>query len=228
MVSRGFHGNHRIILTATDAPMASAWKEFCDGLAGVTIHRGSIFDVQADAYVSPANSFGFMDGGIDLAYVMELGGRIERAVQNAICEEHFGELPVGQAVIVPTDHTKVPFLIAAPTMRVPMKLPKTTVNPYLAARAVLNLIHPKNLFTVDSCRLVSNVVRTVAFPGLGTGVGGVDPRVCARQVAEAIRRVFLGDNEFPENWLAAQTQHQRLYLSSATRDLQQPAPPSSN
>lgn len=33
------------------------------------MHEGSILDVEGDALVSPVNSFGFMDGGIDRAYV---------------------------------------------------------------------------------------------------------------------------------------------------------------
>ena len=57
-----------IILSAIDARLADAWKEFCGDLPGVTFHRGSILDLTCKAIVSPANSFGFMDGGIDIWY----------------------------------------------------------------------------------------------------------------------------------------------------------------
>lgn len=57
-----------IILTALDGPLADAWSTHCGGLDFVKIHRGPIFDVKCDAVVSPANSFGFMDGGIDRLY----------------------------------------------------------------------------------------------------------------------------------------------------------------
>ena len=55
-----------IVLAAVESELADAWERFCGDLDGVRVHRGSILDVNCDAVVSPANSFGFMDGGIDL------------------------------------------------------------------------------------------------------------------------------------------------------------------
>jgi hypothetical protein len=52
-----------------------------------------------------------------------------------IHDGHAGELVVGTADIVETGHAAIPFLIAAPTMRVPMVWHGST-NAYLAARAV--------------------------------------------------------------------------------------------
>ena len=63
----------RITLTATDDALASAWEQHCGDLESVRVHRGSILDVDCDAVVSPANSFGFMDGGIDMAYSQHFG-----------------------------------------------------------------------------------------------------------------------------------------------------------
>lgn len=37
-------------------------------MAQVSIHEGSILDLEVDALVSPGNSFGYTDGGIDLEY----------------------------------------------------------------------------------------------------------------------------------------------------------------
>jgi O-acetyl-ADP-ribose deacetylase (regulator of RNase III) len=39
-------------------------------------------------------------------------------------------------------------------------------------------------------RRVRDVVRTIALPGLGTGVGGLSPQVCAEQVGRALEEVF--------------------------------------
>jgi len=95
-----------------------------------------------------------------------------------------------------------------------------TVNPYLATRAVLLLVKHG---TFDEGALagmpISDLVQTVAFPGLGTGVGQVPQEVCARQVRRAIEEVLLGDNEFPTSWSDAQERHQRLY-GDRVRDLQ--------
>jgi hypothetical protein len=63
----------QITLTAVEDELAEAWQRFCGDLDFVKVHHGSIFDSQADAYVSPANSFGFMDGGIDMMYSQRFG-----------------------------------------------------------------------------------------------------------------------------------------------------------
>ena len=107
----------RIILTAIDKPLADAWQRYCGDLRFVTVHHGPIFDVACDAVVSPANSFGFMDGGIDRLYTEFFGRGVQDRLQDCIRGCHHGELLVGQAEVVATDHPATPFLIAAPTMR---------------------------------------------------------------------------------------------------------------
>src|SRR5437016_5649909 len=114
-----------IILTAREPELADAWQQFCGDLDCVTIFNGSIFDVNCDAVVSPANSFGFMDGGIDALYTQRFGRQVQERLQDLIRQHHHGELLVGTAEIVDTDYPPIPFLIAAPTMRVPMILHNT-------------------------------------------------------------------------------------------------------
>ena len=58
----------KIVLTAVEGPLAPAWQRWCGDLRCVKVHQGSIFDAACDAVVIPANSFGFMDGGIDRLY----------------------------------------------------------------------------------------------------------------------------------------------------------------
>lgn len=204
----------QIILTAVDEPLALAWEEYCGDLANVTIHRGSILDVPCDAVVSPANSFGFMDGGIDLLYMHYFAADIQMIVCRAVYKRHAGELVVGNATIVATEDRAIPYLVAAPTMRVPIDLPADTVNPYLAARAVLLLVGQSTF--PDGAHVgepIADYVKTIAFPGLGTGVGRVRPRVCAQQVRAAIlgvRAVLTGTHRLPESWTYAQATHKAL------------------
>jgi len=105
----------KVVLTAVDEPLAAAWEAFCGDVEGVDVYRGSILDVDCDAVVSPANSFGFMDGGIDALYMAYFGGNIQFLVRQAIYERHHGELVVGTAEIVGTGDRAIPYLIAAPT-----------------------------------------------------------------------------------------------------------------
>jgi O-acetyl-ADP-ribose deacetylase (regulator of RNase III) len=176
------------VLCAVDETLARAWLSVLDKVDGsIRVHRGSVLDVIAQAIVSPANSFGWMRGGIDAVYARAFPG-VEQNVRSAVLALHGGELPIGEAIVVPTGETAPAWLISAPTMREPGEhLPAHTVHPYLAARAVFlkwrdgRLEHGIN---------VRSVVDTIAMPGLGTGVGGVSPETCARQVAAAWEDVF--------------------------------------
>jgi O-acetyl-ADP-ribose deacetylase (regulator of RNase III) len=141
-------------------------------------------------------------------------------LQKLIREKHHGELLIGTAEIVETDNLRVPFLIAAPAMRVPMIL-QDTVNPYLAARAVLLLVQYGTFARgIYEGERIADVVRTVAFPGLAAGVvGTVGPNTCAHQVRVAIEEVLLGKGAFPQTWDEASEWHQKLY-TDRVRDLQ--------
>jgi O-acetyl-ADP-ribose deacetylase (regulator of RNase III) len=210
----------KIVLAALEQdPLGDAWQRHCADLSEVVVHRGSILDLDVDAVVSPANSFGFMDGGIDHRYSHHFGWDLQRRLQEQIQTRHYGELLVGAAEIVETGNMRIPFMIAAPTMRVPMILSET-INPYLAARAALLLIK-HGTFTVGSLagEPVAAAVTSIAFPGLGTGVGRVDVNVCAKQVRAAIEEVVLAKHTFPHSWQHAQERHQLLY-ADRTRDLQ--------
>lgn len=200
----------KVVLTAVDGPLAAAWQRWCGDLRCVEVHQGSIFDVACDAVVSPANSFGFMDGGIDRRYVEFFGPAVQDRVQACIRGCHCGELLVGQADIAPTGHDRIPYLIVAPTMRVPTALGRS-IHPYLAARAAL-LLALRGRFSCGELvgRPVADRVRRVAFPGLGTGVGRVPPAACARQVRAAIEDFVLGRFAFPDSTLQARKRHDRL------------------
>jgi len=196
-----------LVLTAVERPLLEAWQRFCGDLPFVSSHFGSIFEVECEAVVSPANSFGFMDGGLDLLYSRHFGWGVQERLQKIIRDENGGELLVGAAALVPTEDEQIPFVIAAPTMRVPMIL-RDSINPYLAARAVLLLWKHGLLSDTTPIR---KRVQTIAFPGMGTGIGQVGFDVCAHQMREAIEDVLLETRPFPRTWAEASDRHQRLY-----------------
>ena len=210
----------KLIFTSREPALTRAWREHCGDLEFVTIHEGSILDVACDAVVSPVNSFGFMDGGIDALYSERFGWHVQDQLRKTILERHHGELLIGSAEIVETGNLRMRYLIAAPTMRVPMVLGTETINPYLAARAVLLLVkHDKFSQGADAGENISEQVETIAFPGMGTGVGRVPAEVCARQVRVAIDHVLLGKFQVPVSWAEASERHQLLYADRA-RNLQ--------
>ena len=162
----------KVVLTARDEALASAWDRRCGELDFVNVHRGSILDVECDAVVSPANSFGFMDGGIDAVFREFFGVQIEQTVQDAINRRPEGQLPVGASLVVRTGHPHVPYLIVAPTMEVPEMV--ANQNCYRALRAVLRIAGSN-----------PEIGRDVYCPGLATGVGMVPPGEAAVMMARA-------------------------------------------
>jgi O-acetyl-ADP-ribose deacetylase (regulator of RNase III) len=171
-----------LVLCAIEEPLARAWDAAVGERSDVNVHRGSTLETGADAVVSPANSYGWMRGGVDAVYAAAFPS-IEQQVRSAVLAYTGGELPVGQALIVPTGAVSPAWLISSPTMREPGELlPPDTVHPYLAARAVFLLWRDGRL---EDERPVRDVVHTIALPGLGTGIGGVAPETCARQVMAA-------------------------------------------
>jgi O-acetyl-ADP-ribose deacetylase (regulator of RNase III) len=206
----------RIILAAREHPLADAWRAAMDGIDCVSIHSGSILNVACDAVVSPANSYGFMDGGIDLVYSQHFGWGVEDRLRQVIKDRHRGELLVGAAELIETGNLVHPYLIAAPTMRVPMVLGSQTVNPFLATRAVLLLVkHGVFQSGGFAGARIAEHVQTIAFPGLGTGVGQVPVEICARQMRAAIEDVLLEHYPEPTSWAEASERHQLLFMDRA-------------
>lgn len=196
--------------------LVEAWREEFAGLPHVTISRGDIFseregtvsssdpiDIRADAILSPANSFGFMDGGIDAVYTYQLGPQVQERLRDLLAREFGGELPVGHAVLVPTGRPEIPWCISAPTMRVPMDV-SDTANAFLAFRAALRCVQAHNETTVRT------PIRSLLTPGLGTAVGRMPPARCARQMKEAWVRTIMGPPFIPGSLREAANDELRL------------------
>src|SRR5262245_9419970 len=105
----------RILLVDKDAKLVHAWQEVFEDETDVTAKRADFFETNTTAMVSPANSFGIMDGGLDRAIADVLGHGVTRRVRERIEERHHGELPIGIAEVVPTDDARWPLLVCAPT-----------------------------------------------------------------------------------------------------------------
>jgi O-acetyl-ADP-ribose deacetylase (regulator of RNase III) len=168
----------KIYLIDRSSLLVDQWKDQFADCPVVEAIAGDYFQRPADAIVSPANSFGIMDGGLDLAIRDELGFAVEHRIQDVIIAKYHGELPIGCAEIIETDHARWKYMIAAPTMRIPEPIPYT-INAYLAFRAILVAI--ENFNKERSKRAIDSVVCS----GLGTGIGGVTPTKCARQMRAA-------------------------------------------
>lgn len=191
-----------IHLRDLDIRLVSAWRRYFDGFAEVEPSAGDIFGIRADAIISPANSFGFMDGGIDFVYSDRLGWHVQKRLQEVLHRDFDGELPVGLAVMIPTDHEEYPYLISAPTMRAPEDVSKT-LNTYLAFRAALRVV-------VKANKEKPGLIGSVLCPGLGTATGQMPPDICAKQMHAAYVQVLGGQPWQAHSINEAIREHYRL------------------
>lgn len=180
-------------LVATDPLLAHAFATQFRGCPLVEVTHGNILDYEADAIVSPANSFGQMQGGIDLAYLKYFGYGLQERVYETY--RHVGRtVPVGQAVMTLTSNERAPYLISAPTMYAPMNV-EDTFNAYWAMKAVLQFVLDWNLEQVHMVSTLSPIkqrpINKVLVPGLCTGTGKMHPDTAARQMRKAYAEIEL-------------------------------------
>ncbi|MDH7517323.1 MAG: macro domain-containing protein [Candidatus Thermoplasmatota archaeon] len=129
---------------------------------------GDITQVRCDAIVNPANSYGYMGGGV-AGTIKRVGGiQIEReAVSKA-------PIKVGEAVATTAGNLPCKYVIHAPTM----KQPATKIgleNVKLATQAALDLAVKLN-------------IKSIAIPGMGTGVGGVPADNAAKAIVSITKK----------------------------------------
>ena len=172
MTSNPAHSPLRVVLTDVNATVVKAWRAAFADTPEIEIRKGSIIDEHVDAWVSPTNSRGRMDGGVDAVIKRNLGAGIQLRVQRAIRDQYAGMLPVGSAVCVPSGAVNPKFLISAPTMEESSQNVRETLNVALACAAAFQAIHRQN-------KEVPGSIESVALVGMGARTGRVPAQVCA-------------------------------------------------
>jgi O-acetyl-ADP-ribose deacetylase (regulator of RNase III) len=188
----------RLILVAPNYNLATAFQERFAYLPNVEVANCGFERLASyDCLVSPGNSFGMMDGGVDAAITEFFGKSLMARVQQQILDDYLGEQSVGTSIIVATGHPQHPWLAHTPTMRVPMPIVGTDI-PYMAMWAMLLAVRHHN-------RYADRQITTIACPGLGTGIGRIPPTEAARQMALAYDR-FIYPPKFLNGFVAAARQ----------------------
>lgn len=131
-----------------------------------------------DVFVSPANSFGVMDGGIDEIY-MEMFQGIQEFIQDEIKQKSFLKfygkhtLPVGSAFLSRFKNIQI---VCAPTMSTPQNIERSPQNVYYAMYAIIKVCEHLSDDTI------------VGVPGLGTGVGGLSGNESGHEIFKAFTK----------------------------------------
>lgn len=173
----------KYILCDIHKELCDLWRSKFSKFDNFTIMHEDVRKIKTKgltAFVSPANSFGFMNGGIDAVYMKMFPG-IEKLVQQKIksfgikstLDRYF--LPVGGATIVPIDDNNV--LICCPTMIFPQNIVQTS-NDYVCTKLIFELVDKYN-------KTAKNKIETVIIPGIGTGVGEIPFERCTNSMYRA-------------------------------------------
>jgi O-acetyl-ADP-ribose deacetylase (regulator of RNase III) len=125
----------------------------------VEVIEGDITEIKADAVVNAANNHLFMGAGVAGA-IKRKGGRIIE--EEAVAQ---GPIPVGEAVVTSGGRLPAKWVIHAAGMGTDFRTDADKI-----ARSTRN-----SLFRAEERKLSS-----IAFPAIGTGVGGFPMDDCAR------------------------------------------------
>lgn len=144
----------------------------------IIVEKSDLTKISCDAIVNPANSYGYMGGGV--------AGAIKRVGGNEIENEAISKAPidVGKAVATTSGLLPCKYVIHAPTMKRPaMRI--NVENVRLATKAALKTCIKLNL-------------KSIAIPGMGTGVGGVSTEKAAEVITNLAKEF---ENKFDKIFL---------------------------
>ena len=144
--------------------------------------------------VSPANTIGNMDGGLDLQYSSHFP-RLEETLRKYIKCEHGGVLRIGTAQVIPLRRRDFTYVIFAPTVEKPGNL-ATPASVYLAMVAALTSVVMHN-YRIQKDGIDREPIDCLRIPGLGTGFGGLEPGTAATQMREAYGMINLYHEHIP-------------------------------
>jgi O-acetyl-ADP-ribose deacetylase (regulator of RNase III) len=193
--------DYKLVLMDVNREIYEQFLHYFSDTENVEIHHKPFQELnEFDCIVSPANSFGLMNGGLDKYLVEFFGKEVEDKVQQHILDCYAGEQPIGTSFIIETNHPKHPFLAHTPTMRIPERI-NGTDNPYLAMKAMLLAIKHHN-------RTHEKKIHSVACSGLGTMVGGFPASLAVQQMRIAFDVVNKPNHH--QDWITAVDHHERI------------------
>jgi len=157
-----------VLLGAVLMMQNSAQVEYKDDGITWIVCNGNIAEISADAIVCAANSMGLMRGGASQALRIKGGDVVEDAARR------LAPIRIGSAVVTTAGQLDAMWVIHAPTISEPVE---TTTPARIEAAAYA------------AVRTASDLgARSIAFPGLGLGVGEVNVADGARALVSGVTR----------------------------------------
>ena len=175
----------KIYLLDRNEGIVEAWKKEFEGEKNVLAVQGDFARFlhahpEIDGIVSPANSFGYMDGGYDAAITAYFGEELGEKVRDYIDAHCYGEQALGTAIAVTIPGTEKK-LLHVPTMRLPSPIREPLLI-YQCMRSTL-------------IKALEEGIRAIVIPAFGGATGMVRAGTLAKymkagyaQVSDYLRR----------------------------------------
>ncbi|KAH7882506.1 hypothetical protein F5I97DRAFT_1931046 [Phlebopus sp. FC_14] len=208
--------------TSAALSLCDAWRRAIEqhfpnaGESPFTVLEGMLQEIdperlRCDCVVSPANSFGIMDGGVDFVLSRSLRKKkdnfwsLTNHCQSYIQDIWHGYAPPGSCTIVPlpqdvagpgSNPWNARCLAISPTMRMPEDVSWHQDLVYNAMWTLLVEIERWNRGVATASLSAADdvgrprcegIIRTVLMTGLGTGQGGIGVERCAQQMVLAVK-----------------------------------------
>lgn len=184
-----------IALLSDSHKMATAWFKYFANEENVDVVCDDFCAFmnknQVECIVSPANSFGIMDGGYDMAITKWFGEKLQEKVQEYIMKKYYGEQPVGSSFIIDTPKKGIK-LIHTPTMRIPERIYDTSIVYHCMRTCLITALE--------------NDVRQIVIPAFGARTGCLGCEDVAYMMWMAYKQI-LSNNEI--SWEHAIKTHYR-------------------
>jgi len=156
----------------------------------IKVVKGDITSLGVDAIVNPANTHLVMGGGVAGAIKRKGGKEIEEEARK------YAPIKIGEAVITSAGKLKAKYVIHSPTMKLDFKTDEEKIA--LATKAAIE-------------KAIEFNIKSLAFPAMGTGVGGIPFKIAAETMKNEILK-YKNNPNAPEEILIV------LYSDDAYKD----------
>lgn len=199
-------------ITAFDEALQTHWSDFTPNKIKITKFNARLNSlppsVKFDLVVSPANSYGRLDGAFDHAISLAFSPRkdyhaLTRAAQSVLYDKWRGYAPPGSCTLVEfpenlkQNDRNCNWVAICPTMREPENVNWDREVVYECVWSLLCQLEGHNRRNLD------NKIESILMTPLATGIGKVSKERWAAQAVLALKH-FVDSLEKPEEWSSLQ------------------------
>jgi len=209
--------NFELIILCQDKELENFLNIFLNSIDkedNIHLYNGDFQDLKFDAIVSPANSYGIMEGGFDMHLNNYLSNELNykdfiKMIQKQLSKKVNLLQQPGSAILLETNNSKCPYLIHSPTMQIPSIIYNKEIV-YWCIYNILTLIYNHN----ENCiKDKETKINTICMPGMGTGCGQLTYKDFVKLLYLAYKHFKQNIKKIEVDWEYAKKQYKELQIT---------------